>query len=260
MHPALVIRRARHKLRELRGYLELNLLGNRVERRTDFTRCQQPVLLLYGFFATRRTLEVLERRLRRDGYCVFSINLGGLGQVFNTRGIDDVADHLRVKVERMYERYPGMGPLTIVGHSKGGLIGAYYVKRLGGHRRVRTLVTMGTPHGGTLAAFLGLAILPLARSVLQMAPGSSFLRRLRTGPWPENVHIASLYSRRDRVARHPTAVLRGRGQPNVRNVEVDCDHGGFLVKKRAYEALLAEIRLAEASAEPRLALVPGKAS
>jgi triacylglycerol lipase len=260
MNPVLVIRRARQRLRELRSYLELNFLGNRVERRTDFTRCQRPVLLLYGFFATRRTLEVLERRLRRDGYCVFSVNLGGLGQVFNTRGIADVADFLRSKVERMYARHAGMGPLTIVGHSKGGLIGAYYVKRLGGHRRVRALVTLGTPYNGTLAALLGLPILPLARSVLQMMPGSAFVRRLRTGPWPENVHLASLYSRRDRVAPYPTAILRGRGQPNVRNVEVDCDHGGFLVKKRAYEALLREIRLAETTAGAELRLVPGKAS
>jgi triacylglycerol lipase len=259
MNPALVVRRARQRLREWRGYLELNLLGNQVERRTDFTRCQRPVLLLHGFLATRRTLEVLERRLRRDGYCVFSVNLGGLGQVFSTRGIDDVADFLRAKVERMYARHESMGPLTIVGHSKGGLIGAYYVKRLGGHHRVRALVTMGTPHNGTLAALLGMPILPLARSVLQMMPRSGFVRRLRAGAWPENVHLASLYSRRDRLAPYPAAILHGRGQPNVRNVEVDCDHGGFLVKKRAYEALLRELRLAEAAAGSELRLVPGKA-
>lgn len=260
MNPVVLLRRALRQLHGMRGYLELNLLGNRIERRTDFTRCARPVLLLYGFFATRRTLEVLERRLRRDGYCVFSVNLGGLARAFNTRGIADVADFLRVKIERMYARHAGMGPLTIVGHSKGGLIGAYYVKRLGGHRRVRALVTMGTPHNGTLTALLGLAILPVARSVLQMMPGSAFLRGLRKGPWPESVHLASLYSRRDRVAPYPTAILRGRGQPNVRNVELDCDHGGFLVKKRAYQALLREIRLAEVAAEPDLKLVPGKAS
>jgi triacylglycerol lipase len=260
VNPVVLLRRALRQLHEMRGYLELNLLGNQVERRTDFTRCARPVLLLYGFFATRRTLEVLERRLRRDGYCVFSVNLGGLAQAFNTRGIADVADFLRVKIERMYARHAGMGPLTIVGHSKGGLIGAYYVKRLGGHRRVRALVTMGTPYNGTLAALLGLAILPVARSVLQMMPGSAFLRGLRKGPWPEGVHLASLWSRRDRVAPYPTAILRGRGQPNVRNVELDCDHGGFLVKKGAYQALLREIRLGEVAAEPDLKLVPGKAS
>jgi hypothetical protein len=43
-------------------------------------------------------------------------------------------------------------------------------------------------------------------------------------------------------------------------VELDCDHGGFLVKKRAYQALLREIRLAEVAAEPDLKLVPGRAS
>ena len=36
----------------------------------------------------------------------------------------------------------------------GGLIARYYVQRLGGDARVHTLVTLGTPHGGTAAAYL----------------------------------------------------------------------------------------------------------
>ena len=79
---------------------------NRVEKRTDFARCERPVLLLYGFFSTRQTFDVLERRLRRDGYGVFSLNLGGLWPSFNTRGIDDLADLVRAKVERIYARNP----------------------------------------------------------------------------------------------------------------------------------------------------------
>ena len=37
-----------------------------------------------------------------------------------------VANRDRVEVERLYARYE-LGPLSIVGHSKGGLIGRYYV-------------------------------------------------------------------------------------------------------------------------------------
>src|SRR5512142_3002654 len=159
-------RRAARQLQYVRGYFELNVHGNRVEKRADFTHCERPVLMLYGFFSTRQALDVLERRLRRDGYCAFSFDLGGLARAFNTRGIGDPADFVREKVERLYARYPAMGPLTIVGHSKGGLIGAYYVKKLGGHRRVRALVTLGTPHNGTPVAYAGLPIGLLARSAL----------------------------------------------------------------------------------------------
>ncbi|MFV2119139.1 esterase/lipase family protein, partial [Streptomyces sp. Act-28] len=61
-----------------------------------------------------------------------------------------------------------------VGHSLGGLVARYYVQRLGGAPRVRTVVTLGTPHGGTRAALLA-GVHPLVR---QMRPGSSVLREL----------------------------------------------------------------------------------
>jgi triacylglycerol lipase len=126
-----LVHRLGRQLQYLAGYFDVSA-DETVQRRTDFSRCERPVLLLYGFLATRRTFEVLERRLRRDGYCVFSLNLGGVGRSLNTSGIDDLADFVRAKVERIYGRNPGLGPLTIIGHSKGGLIGAYYVKKLGG--------------------------------------------------------------------------------------------------------------------------------
>jgi triacylglycerol lipase len=251
----LAYRRVRQQLSYLRGYVDLNVDGNHVERKTDFTRCQRPLLLLYGFFSTRRTLEVLERRLRRDGYCVFSLNLGGYKRAFNTRGIDDLADFVRAKIERLYARYPGMGPLTIVGHSKGGLIGAYYVKKLGGHRRTRALVTLGTPHNGTPAAYFGLPISLLAHSLLQMTPMSPFIRRLQESPWPENVRFSSVYSRRDRMNPFPSGLIDTR-MPQLRNVEVDCTHREFLFKKKIYDVVLREIRAAEVSVAPRLELVP----
>src|SRR5260370_13766468 len=139
-------RKLRRRLGELRRYAVFDLSGNQIVRRTDFHNCAQPVLLLHGFLGTRRVLGVLERRLRRDGYCVWSINLGGFLSAFNSRGIDECAELVKEKVERLYGRYQ-LGPLSIIGHSKGGLIGRYYVKRLGGDRRGRRPVTpFAAPH------------------------------------------------------------------------------------------------------------------
>lgn len=102
-------REFRRQIRYLAGYIEV-VRPAPVPRLTDFGKCQRPVLLLHGFFATRRTLEVLERRLRRDGYCVFSLDLGGLARTFNTRGIDELAAYVAQKVERLYGRNPALGP------------------------------------------------------------------------------------------------------------------------------------------------------
>jgi len=250
---ALAYRRVRQQLRHLRGHFELDGRGNRIVRRTDFSQCQRPVLLLYGVFATRRTMQVLERRLRRDGYCVFSLDLSAPGRVFDTRGIDDLAEIVRAKVERMRDRYPGMGPLTIVGHSKGGLIGAYYVKRLGGDRRVRALVTLGTPHNGTPTTWAALPMALFDRSILQMTPRSAFVRHLQAGRWPAGVRLTSVYSRRDRLTPFPAAVLETHGLGHVHNVEVDSSHRGFLVKKGVYVEVLRAILGGEAAAGPRRA-------
>jgi triacylglycerol lipase len=62
----------------------------------------------------------------------------------------------------------GAGKVRLVGHSLGGLIARYYVQRLGGHARVDIVVTVATPHRGTMAAWL-LPPLPLVR---QLRPDS----------------------------------------------------------------------------------------
>jgi hypothetical protein len=81
-----------------------------------------------------------------------------------------------------------------------------------------------------------------------MTPGSSFIRRLEEGEWPAHVRLASLWSRGDWLAPHPTALLDTRGRQGIRNVEVAGTHRDFLVRKRIYDALLSEIRAAEAGA------------
>jgi triacylglycerol lipase len=242
------VRWAARRVERLAAGLETPGSENRVVKRTDFAGCARPVLLLHGWLSSRRTFEVIERRLRRDGYGVFSLDLGGLRGSTIGRGIDDLADLVRAKVERIYARYPDLGPLTIVGHSKGGLIAAYYVKKLGGWRRTRAVVTLGTPHRGTPLAWLGLPLAFVTRSLVQMAPGSGFLGRLHDGAWPAQVRLASVWSRRDGASPYPSCVVETHGLPQLANVEVDADHRGLLTRKKVYEAVLREIRTAEEQA------------
>jgi hypothetical protein len=210
------------------------------------------VLLLYGFWSQRRVFEVLEARLRRDGYCVFSINLGGLFDHFNTKGIDECAEKVRNKVERLYARYD-LGPLSIIGHSKGGLIGRYYIKRLGGEKRVRNLITLAAPHNGTPLAYAGIAVTGLvAKSVWQMTPMSTFIRRLKLGKFPGNVRFVSVYSKADRVSPFPTCLLESHLGDNLFNVEVpNVGHHEFLHKRTVYEIVRRELALGYGLAPPR---------
>lgn len=237
------VRQLKRTLRYLKGYLDFDRASNQIMRRTDFTNCPRPVLMLYGFMATRQSFEILEHRLRRDQFCVWSMNLGGWKQAFNTDAIDALAEKVREKVERLYQRYPQMGPLSIVGHSKGGLIASYYVKRLGGDRRVRNVVTLGTPHNGSPSAYFGIAAYGLiSRSIWQLTPMSPFIRRLKMGAFPQRVRLTSIFSKADRVNPFPSCILEeGEGQ-DVHNIEVaDIVHRNFLTSRTVYQVVRRQL-------------------
>ncbi|MEW2398698.1 alpha/beta fold hydrolase [Streptomyces sp. NPDC046862] len=129
-----------------------------------------PVVLLHGFIDNRSVFVLLRRSLAQHGRRqIESLNYSPL-----TCDIRTAAELLGRHIEEICER-TGRERVDIVGHSLGGLIARYYVQRLGGDLRVRTLVTLGTPHGGTRVAPLADAH-PIVR---QMRPGSSVLEELR---------------------------------------------------------------------------------
>lgn len=219
--------------------VKLTLSGNEIEKRSQLQNAKDPVLLIYGFGATRRTFSILEKRLHKDGYTVFSINLGGIFDTFNTDAIECLASKIDEKIEKVYRKYKIKGKLSIICHSKGGLIGHYYVKRLGGDKRTKTLITLGTPHNGNpwalFAAFTPIVL--LLKSVRQMAPMSHFIKRLKMGKFPKKVMFYSIYSKDDRVCPYPCSVLEEEG-PHIKNIEIDgLSHSEFLIKKSAYHAI-----------------------
>ncbi|MFJ9321625.1 esterase/lipase family protein [Streptomyces globisporus] len=148
-----------------------------------------PVVLLHGFIDNRSAFVVLRRTLTRHGRRPASLNYSPL-----TRDVRTAAELLGRHVEEICAR-TGHSRVDIVGHSLGGLIARYYVQRLGGDRRVRTLVTLGTPHGGTAVA-PGAGVHPIVR---QMRGGSSVIEELR-GPAPGcRTRFVSFWSELDQV-------------------------------------------------------------
>jgi triacylglycerol lipase len=70
-----------------------------------------------------------------------------------TGDVREAAERLSAHVEGICAD-TGFERIHVIGHSMGGLIARYYVQCLGGDERVHTLVTLGSPHGGTATAYL----------------------------------------------------------------------------------------------------------
>ena len=87
--------------------------------------------------------------------------------------VRSIAAKLAAQVEQLCA-ITGASRVRLVGHSLGGLIARYYVQRLGGDARVDLVVTVATPHRGTIAAWL-LPPLPLVR---QLRPDSELYAEL----------------------------------------------------------------------------------
>lgn len=196
------------------------LRGNRILRRGDFAQREETVLLLHGFFQTRNLWDVMEDRLRYDGFGVFSFDLGGIFWHLNSRSISLLAERIGTKIERVCERY-GLERFHIVAHSQGGLIARQYIQHHGGDRRVKSLTTLGTPHSGTPLALLSLWFLSgglISKTPFQFFSGSSFFKRLHKDTFPAMIPFASVYSRSDLLCPFPMGVLRPRqGETSMKN-------------------------------------------
>jgi len=206
---------------QLGSVRSIYLGGDRVVRRGDMGEHSELVLLLHGFFQTRNLFEVMEDRLRFDGYGVMSFNLGGLLYRFNTQPVDRLAEFISDKIENLAERH-GFDGLHIIGHSKGGLIARRYIQHYGGRQRAKCLITLGTPHHGTPTALVGVALMGvLPSSASDLLPRSRIIRRLNGDPFPPDIPLTSIYSRDDVVCPYWASVLRPRkGECSMCNVQV----------------------------------------
>jgi hypothetical protein len=134
----------------------------------DVEAAGTPIILVHGIVDNRSVFTLLRRGLRRRGFGrIVTVNYSSI-----SGDIRLLADRLGEIVEQVCEE-TGFERVHVVGHSMGGLVARYYVQRLGGDERVHTLVTLGSPHQGTIPAYA--LPHPLVR---QLRPGSDVVREL----------------------------------------------------------------------------------
>ncbi|MFN9774075.1 MAG: esterase/lipase family protein, partial [Burkholderiales bacterium] len=125
-----------------------------------------PVLLIHGYFCNRALWRPMAARLAAAGHAVEALDLEP-----PFASIDDYAPRIADAVEALRVS-TGAARVALVGHSMGGLAARAYLRAFGDDA-VACVVTLGTPHHGTVHASFG-----RGRNVRQMRRDSDWLRAL----------------------------------------------------------------------------------
>ena len=147
----------------------------------DSTRPRRPVLLMHGFVCNRGLWNPWMERLSSAGVPFVAVNLE---PVFGS--IDAYVPIVEGAI-RQLEEASAHKPL-IVAHSMGGLAARAWMARHAGETRVQAVLTIGSPHAGTLLAHLG-----LSRNVRQMRRGSPWLLSLQAQESPAAHSLFTCY-------------------------------------------------------------------
>lgn len=187
----------------------------------DYPGDGRPVLLLPGFMASDHRMGLLRDTLEMAGYRAHG---WGMGRNFGASA--DICDRIDARVAEITADCGQK--VTLVGWSLGGLFAREYAKYA--PRKVRAVVTMGTPFSGDARAN---RVWP----IYQMIAGHS----VDNPPFPcvrqdkPPVPTVALWSRRDGVIASGCAA--GKAGERDRAIEVDCTHMGFAASPEGIRAV-----------------------
>ncbi|HZJ05236.1 MAG TPA: alpha/beta fold hydrolase [Nocardioidaceae bacterium] len=158
-------------------------------------RRPHPAVIVHGTFGDQKSLlDPLSLSLKRDGFCVFSLDYGNRA----TGPIQDSARELKRFVNRVLGATDA-GKVQIVGHSQGGMMPRYYIKNLGGAGKVEDLVGLAPSNHGTesTGSFSTKSFCP---ACAQQAAGSDFLTALNNpDETPGTVDYTQVVTKYDEV-------------------------------------------------------------
>lgn len=145
------------------------LLGSLCLTPTARAAERNPVLLIHGIDDTQAVMDPLGRYLEERGWRRHAFDMvPSDGKV----GFEELARQVQQQVEALKAR-TGAKKVDLVGFSLGGTVARYYLQVLGGAADVERLVTISSPHHGSMTAYLRWNVLGE-----ELRPGSLVYQRL----------------------------------------------------------------------------------
>jgi triacylglycerol lipase len=193
--PSLIERSAQFG-REVRAVVRQGGMMWRAGIDTNVTRADRAVLFVHGFMAAGAVWDPMRAHVEATAAVeTLQLSYGPLDR------FEEIAARLG-SLARLSSRGR---PMTIVGHSLGGILARWYVQELGGAvdagGPVDRVVTLASPHAGTRSARFAPGSLGAA-----LRPGSHVIETLRRGrDRASKVAHVALVAGRDRMISPPTS-------------------------------------------------------
>ncbi len=184
-----------------------------------------PALFVPGYASPAAFSRIFRNRLEEANVEVYTLHLPWLA----VGDIRRSAEALEDRVEEL-KRGLRVKKLNLIGHSLGGIIIRYYLKKMDGWKSVKRAVYMATPHHGVPVARL----VPFTKAGRQLVPGSEFLKEMQDDPsLCKRARCLSVYSVLDPVSQ-PASTCSLNCAYNKR-VYFPVGHAGLLLSGRAVE-------------------------
>jgi triacylglycerol lipase len=162
---------------------------------------RNPVLLVHGLTDTSHKMRSIAHHLRGSGWEVYAIDLSPNN---GDAKLEVLAQQIADFVDLTFTPHQ---QIDLIGFSMGGLVSRYYIQRLGGTCRVQRLITISSPHRGTVAAYFS-----QRPGCVQMRPDSEFIVNLnRELDCLRQLDFTSLWTPFDLMILPPTSSQLGLG-------------------------------------------------
>ncbi|NKY25897.1 esterase/lipase family protein [Nocardia gamkensis] len=233
-----------------------------------------PVVLVHGTMANAAAnWVVLSPLLAHAGYCVFAFDYGetehSRGVFYGLGDIAASAHTMAEFVDRVLAA-TGAGKVDVVGHSQGGMMPNYYIKRLDGAAKVRTLIGLAPSNHGTTTDLQSLTLetlrplgldqqfadLALAPAFAQQQAGSPFQTVLfADGDTVPGIRYAVLTTRHDQIMTpYTNSYLDGAEVTNI-SIQDQCpedpvSHDGLFADSPTLQNVLNLLGAAEPEFQP----------
>jgi triacylglycerol esterase/lipase EstA (alpha/beta hydrolase family) len=157
-------------------------------------RAELPVLLVHGVLCNAGVWHAFARWAERKGIGpIYSLSYGP-----PLASIELFADQLAAKIDAILAATRAKR-VVVIAHSMGGLVARAYLRRYGGARLAR-IVTVGTPHEGSVHAWMA-----AGASLAQMRPGNPWLSALGAPQGDDLPPIVSIWSWHDSMVAPQTS-------------------------------------------------------